>query len=119
MSSSSLEGEPSLASSSHSESTSDQLALVPAPPSAIVTVGSLGGSNTASASNQANATAAANGGPESSLDQQIERLKRCEYLKENEVKSLCLRAREILVDEGNVQRVDAPVTVSSFIYMCG
>lgn len=47
-----------------------------------------------------------------SLDSQIERLKRCEYLRENEVKALCLRAREILVDEGNVQRVDAPVTVS-------
>ena len=57
--------------------------------------------------------AAQQGGPPgSSLDEQIERLKRCEYLRENEVKALCLRAREILVDEGNVQRVDAPVTVS-------
>lgn len=45
------------------------------------------------------------------LDEQIERLKRCEYLREGEVKALCLRAREILVDESNVQRVDAPVTV--------
>ncbi len=49
----------------------------------------------------------------SCLDEQIERLKRCEYLREGEVKALCLRAREILVDESNVQRVDAPVTVSS------
>ena len=48
----------------------------------------------------------------SCLDDQIERLKRCEYLREGEVKALCLRAREILVDESNVQRVDAPVTVS-------
>ena len=47
----------------------------------------------------------------SCLDDQIERLKRCEYLREGEVKALCLRAREILVDESNVQRVDAPVTV--------
>lgn len=47
----------------------------------------------------------------SCLDEQIERLKRCEYLREGEVKALCLRAREILVDESNVQRVDAPVTV--------
>jgi hypothetical protein len=45
------------------------------------------------------------------LDRQIEQLKRCEYLKESEVKALCARAREILVDESNVQRVDAPVTV--------
>ena len=39
------------------------------------------------------------------------RLKNCEYLKESEVKALCDKAREILVDESNVQRVDAPVTV--------
>ena len=46
-----------------------------------------------------------------SLDEQIDRLKRCEHLKESEVKALCQKAREILVDESNVQRVDAPVTV--------
>ena len=51
--------------------------------------------------------------PTTDLDRQIEQLRRCEYLKESEVKSLCARAREILVDESNVQRVDAPVTVSS------
>jgi hypothetical protein len=45
------------------------------------------------------------------LDEQIERLKRCEYLKEVEVKGICDRAREILSEESNVQRVDAPVTV--------
>lgn len=54
-------------------------------------------------------------GGNSCLDEQIERLKRCEYLREGEVKALCLRAREILVDESNVQRVDAPVTVSVFL----
>ena len=54
----------------------------------------------------------------SELDEQIERLKRCEYLREGEVKALCLRAREILVDESNVQRVDAPVTVSSVSLCC-
>lgn len=48
----------------------------------------------------------------SDLDEQIERLKKCEYLKESEVKALCDKAREILIDESNVQRVDAPVTVS-------
>lgn len=48
----------------------------------------------------------------SDLDEQIERLKKCEYLKESEVKNLCDKAREILIDESNVQRVDAPVTVS-------
>jgi serine/threonine-protein phosphatase 4 catalytic subunit len=46
------------------------------------------------------------------LDEQIERLRKCEYLKESEVKAICDKAREILIDESNVQRVDAPVTVS-------
>ena len=50
------------------------------------------------------------------LDEQIERLKRCEYLKEQEVKALCDKAREILIDESNVQRVDAPVTICGDIH---
>jgi hypothetical protein len=47
----------------------------------------------------------------SDLDRQIEQLKRCELIKEAEVKALCAKAREILVEESNVQRVDPPVTV--------
>ncbi|KAM7312293.1 serine/threonine phosphatase [Ixodes scapularis] len=46
----------------------------------------------------------------SDLDRQIEQLRRCEIIKESEVKSLCAKAREILVEESNVQRVDSPVT---------
>ena len=45
---------------------------------------------------------------------QIEQLRRCEIIKECEVKSLCAKAREILIEESNVQRVDSPVTVSTF-----
>lgn len=45
------------------------------------------------------------------LDGWIEQLKRCEYLNEIEVKTLCEKARELLVDESNVQAVAAPVTV--------
>jgi serine/threonine-protein phosphatase 4 catalytic subunit len=52
----------------------------------------------------------------SGLDEQIERLKRCEYLKESEVKELCEKALEILVEESNVQRVDAPVTLCGDIH---
>lgn len=52
----------------------------------------------------------------SDLDEQITRLKRCEYLKESEVKALCDKAREILIDESNVQRVDAPVTICGDIH---
>lgn len=60
----------------------------------------------------------------SDLDRQIEQLKRCEIIREAEVKALCAKAREILVDESNVQRVDSPVTVSIcilfvfFLYYC-
>lgn len=46
---------------------------------------------------------------------QIEQLRRCEVIKESEVKALCAKAREILVEESNVQRVDSPVTVSKTV----
>ncbi|GJM99736.1 hypothetical protein PR202_ga16863 [Eleusine coracana subsp. coracana] len=53
---------------------------------------------------------------QSDLDRQIEQLKRCEPLTEAEVKALCLKAMEILVEESNVQRVDAPVTICGDIH---
>jgi len=52
----------------------------------------------------------------SDLDRQIDQLRRCEYIKESEVKALCTKAREILVEECNVQRVDAPVTICGDIH---
>ncbi|GMJ15981.1 PROTEIN PHOSPHATASE X -2, PP4 catalytic (PP4c) subunit 2, protein phosphatase X 2 [Hibiscus trionum] len=52
----------------------------------------------------------------SDLDRQIEQLKKCQPLKESEVKALCLKAMEILVEESNVQRVDAPVTICGDIH---
>lgn len=52
----------------------------------------------------------------SDLDRYIEQLRKCECIKESEVKALCTKAKEILSEEGNVQRVEAPVTViASFI----
>ncbi|XP_017080249.1 serine/threonine-protein phosphatase 4 catalytic subunit-like [Drosophila eugracilis] len=45
------------------------------------------------------------------LDRQIERLYRCEALEESEIQILCAKAREILVEDGNVQRLNAPVIV--------
>lgn len=50
------------------------------------------------------------------LDKWIEQLRRCEYLNESEVKTLCDKAREILVGEGNVQQVSAPVTIAGDIH---
>jgi len=52
----------------------------------------------------------------SELDRQIEQLKRCEIIKEAEVKELCQKAMEILMEESNVQRVDAPVTICGDIH---
>ena len=46
----------------------------------------------------------------------IEQLIRCEALSEAQVKELCDRARELLIEEGNVQHVDAPVTICGDIH---
>ena len=45
------------------------------------------------------------------LDDQIARLMKCQHLAEDEVKSLCEKAKEILSEESNVATVRAPVTV--------
>lgn len=52
----------------------------------------------------------------SDLDWQIEQLCCCEFIKESEVKVLCVKVREILVEESNVQRVDLLVIVCGDIY---
>ena len=46
------------------------------------------------------------------LDRQIEQLRRCEYIKENEVRDLCNLAKDILIDEPNIQSIYSPITVS-------
>jgi serine/threonine-protein phosphatase 4 catalytic subunit len=52
----------------------------------------------------------------SDLDRQIEQLKRCELIKESEVKALCMKAKEILIEESNVHQVSAPVTICGDIH---
>lgn len=54
--------------------------------------------------------------PYASLDAQIEQLMKCQPLPENDVKALCDKAREILIDESNVQPVKCPVTVCGDIH---
>ena len=52
------------------------------------------------------------------LDRFMEQLlsESCKPLAEEEVKSLCEKAREILMEESNVQAVNCPVTVSGDIH---
>lgn len=50
------------------------------------------------------------------LDKQIETLQRCEFLKEQEVKELCDKAKEMLSSESNVQSVETPVTICGDIH---
>ena len=52
----------------------------------------------------------------SQIDKQIEQLRKGEIISEQEVKFLCAKAREILVEEGNVQRVDSPITICGDIH---
>lgn len=47
----------------------------------------------------------------SELDRQIDQLKRCECIKESEVRELCNRARDILMEESNIQNIYSPITV--------
>ncbi|KAJ8972429.1 hypothetical protein NQ317_012447 [Molorchus minor] len=50
------------------------------------------------------------------LDQWIEQLNECKQLTENQVKTLCDKAKEILSKESNVQEVKCPVTVCGDVH---
>jgi Calcineurin-like phosphoesterase len=43
-------------------------------------------------------------------------LRACRTIPENAVRELCFKAREILIEEGNVVPVDAPVTICGDIH---
>ena len=50
------------------------------------------------------------------LDRQIEQLKRCEFIKESEVRDLCNFAKDILIEEPNIQTIYTPITVCGDIH---
>jgi len=50
------------------------------------------------------------------LDGWVEQLMECKQLSENQVKSLCEKAKEILSKESNVQEVKCPVTVCGDVH---
>jgi len=54
--------------------------------------------------------------PHGGLDDQIERLMQCKPLAEPEVRALCEKAKEILMEESNVQPVKSPVTICGDIH---
>ncbi|KAA8496136.1 Serine/threonine-protein phosphatase 4 catalytic subunit [Porphyridium purpureum] len=50
------------------------------------------------------------------LERWLEKLKNCEHLTELEVRLLCAKAREILIEEANVQIINGPVTIAGDIH---
>ncbi|PPJ56878.1 hypothetical protein CBER1_02293 [Cercospora berteroae] len=52
----------------------------------------------------------------SDLDKSIAQLRACRPIPETQVRELCYKARELLVEEGNVVSVDAPVTICGDIH---
>lgn len=50
------------------------------------------------------------------LDEQISQLMQCKPLSEQEVRGLCEKAKEILMEESNVQPVKSPVTICGDIH---
>ncbi|KAK4181822.1 putative Serine/threonine-protein phosphatase PP-X [Triangularia setosa] len=52
----------------------------------------------------------------SDLDRAIAQLRACRPIPENEVRELCHKARELLIEEGNVVTVNAPVTICGDIH---
>jgi serine/threonine-protein phosphatase 2A catalytic subunit len=53
---------------------------------------------------------------EATLDKWLSQLLKCEALAEEDVKKLCLKAREVLQREENVQPVSSPVTLVGDIH---
>ena len=45
------------------------------------------------------------------LDEQIEQLRKCQYITEIEVKLLCEKAKELFIEESNIVIIDAPITI--------
>ncbi|KAG8629112.1 hypothetical protein KVT40_002977 [Elsinoe batatas] len=52
----------------------------------------------------------------SDLDKAIAQLRACRPIPENQVREVCYKARELLIEEGNVVGVNAPVTICGDIH---
>jgi serine/threonine-protein phosphatase 4 catalytic subunit len=50
------------------------------------------------------------------IDRQIEQLRNCECIKESEVRDLCDKARDILLEECNIRYINSPITICGDIH---
>ena len=50
------------------------------------------------------------------LDRQIEELKKCNFIKESEVRDLCQTAKDLLIEESNIQTLYSPITICGDIH---
>ena len=50
------------------------------------------------------------------LDRQIAQLKKCEFIKESEVRELCNAAKDILIEESNIHNIYSPITICGDIH---
>lgn len=50
------------------------------------------------------------------LDKWIEQLRNCQHLSESDMKKLCERLKNILLEESNIQPVSSPVTICGDIH---
>ncbi|KAJ6248778.1 serine/threonine-protein phosphatase [Anaeramoeba flamelloides] len=50
------------------------------------------------------------------IDKYLETLKKCTYLPEHQLKQLCEKVKELLIEENNVQPVQSPVTICGDIH---
>jgi ribosomal protein L17 len=51
----------------------------------------------------------------SDIDRYIESLLKCEYIKEEEVKHVCDKAKEILMNMDNLIHLTSPITVNQIL----
>ncbi|KAI3406013.1 PPH3 [Candida oxycetoniae] len=50
------------------------------------------------------------------LDETIENIKQCKHIPESDVEEICTRIIDILIEEGNIQHIQTPVTICGDIH---
>lgn len=50
------------------------------------------------------------------IEKWLEHIKKCKFLEEPDLKMLCEKVKELLLEESNVQPVAAPITLCGGVY---